>query len=157
MKRMSPAQELKHLYRKIAKRLHPDSNPNVTEAERELFLKAQAAYAEGDLETLREIAEKISEVDVEEQFEDTAEDIEKLMKYRDQLKKQIWSTEHDIEDIKESFPYNAREFLADEDAVRERRAELIQYIHECEEQIKELDERIEQLRQEHENHQRKCG
>ena len=157
VKKMSPSQELKYLYRKIMKKLHPDANPDATKEENEMLLRAQTAFAEGDLETLREIAEKIEDEDIEERFEDTAEDIEKLMKYRDQLKDQIWSAEHDIEDIKDSFPYNAKEFLADEDAVRERRAELIRYIHEFEEQIKELDERIERLRQDFENRQQKCG
>lgn len=47
--------ELSSDYRLIAKKLHPDINPGITEAQKELFIKAVAAYKSCDLNTLRQI------------------------------------------------------------------------------------------------------
>lgn len=51
--------ELKKLYRKIVKALHPDINPDVSEAQVQLFDNAVSAYKNGDLGTLRIICEMV--------------------------------------------------------------------------------------------------
>lgn len=45
--------ELRTIYFMIVKRLHPDVNPNLNEEDKELFIKAQAAYEMLDLDSLR--------------------------------------------------------------------------------------------------------
>lgn len=49
--------ELKKLYHKIVKALHPDINPDVSQAQVQLFDNAVSAYKNGDLNTLRIIGE----------------------------------------------------------------------------------------------------
>ena len=51
--------ELKKLYRKIVKALHPDINPDVSQAQVQLFDNAVSAYKNGDLGTLRIIGEMV--------------------------------------------------------------------------------------------------
>ena len=48
--------ELKKLYYALVKRLHPDVNPNLTEDQRRLWMRAQSAYEAGDLSELRALA-----------------------------------------------------------------------------------------------------
>lgn len=46
---------LKHLYRELARRLHPDSNPDLTENDRELWHEVTAAFHAQDTETLEDV------------------------------------------------------------------------------------------------------
>ena len=78
----TPAQELKRLYRYIMKKLHPDANPDATEAEMDLLRKAQKAYSEGDLDTLRDIADQLDDTEITEKYNDTPEDLIKLRELR---------------------------------------------------------------------------
>jgi len=48
--------ELKKLHCALVKRLHPDVNPNGTEDQRRLWLRAQSAYEAGDLPELRALS-----------------------------------------------------------------------------------------------------
>lgn len=54
------SKELKKLYRAIVKSLHPDMNPEVTEAQIKLLENVVTAYKGGDLATLRIINEMVS-------------------------------------------------------------------------------------------------
>ena len=62
--------ELKKLYRKIVKALHPDINPDVSQAQVQLFDNAVSAYKSGDLGTLRIIGEMVGNNPLPEQHKD---------------------------------------------------------------------------------------
>ena len=62
--------ELKKLYHKIVKALHPDINPDVSEAQVQLFDNAVSAYKSGDLGTLRIIGEMVGNNPLPEQHKD---------------------------------------------------------------------------------------
>lgn len=141
----TPAQELKRLYRYIMKKLHPDANPDATEAEMELLRKAQKAYSEGDLETLREIADQLDDTEITEKYSDTPEDIIKLRELRAKLAEKVEILIIHIDEIKNSFPYNEKDFLADEEAVAKRQEELAEYNKACADKIIELQEKLLEL------------
>ncbi len=141
----TPAQELKRLYRSIMKKLHPDANPDATEAELELLRKAQKAYSEGDLETLRDIADQIDDTEITEQYSDTPEDIIKLRELRAKLAEKVEILIIHIDEIKNSFPYNEKEFLDDEEAVARRQEELAEFNKACADKIIELQEKVLEL------------
>ena len=144
-KNINPDDDIKSLYHKIVKALHPDMNPDITEREKELLDKAIKAYSEGDVETLREIAEIINDADIRGRFEDTPDGIAGLKELKEQLIVRRNTLESDIEIIKNSFPYNMVDFLADDDAVEARQQELQRIIESCKNTITVLNERIELL------------
>ena len=141
----TPAQELKRLYRYIMKKLHPDANPDATDAEMELLRKAQEAYSEGDLEALRDIVDQLDDTEITEKYSDTPEDLLKLRELRDKLAEKVEILLAHIDEIKNSFPYNEKDFLADEEAVAKRQEELEEYNKACADKIIELQEKILEL------------
>ncbi len=147
-KNINPDKELRMLYLKIMKTLHPDNKKDRTPRDDELLLKAKEAFESGDLKTLREIAEMIDEDDIEGRFQNTPADIEELKILYQQLTEQKASLENSIARIKSSFPYNMKEFLKDKDAVAARQEELKEIIESCKNTISALNERIALLEKE---------
>lgn len=58
--------ELKKTYYSLAKKLHPDVNPDQTEKEKTLWLIVATAYECGDLESLRSVNAALSDVTITE-------------------------------------------------------------------------------------------
>ncbi|NLL92442.1 MAG: hypothetical protein GX222_08560 [Ruminococcaceae bacterium] len=112
--------ELKKLYYRIVKALHPDLNPEISEREKVLFLQAVEAYENGDLVRIRVISEAVA--DPKEIIE--ANTSLELNKEKNRLEKLIKTIHEDIAEIKGRFPYNIKEKIFDEDWVNQRRAEL---------------------------------
>ena len=152
----TPKEELKRLYRMIMKKLHPDANPNATEKDKALLLKAQKAYAEGDLETLREIADQLDDTDITEKYSDNPDDIAKLRELRAKLAEKVEILLAHIDEIKNSFPYTEKDFLANEDAVKARQEELAEYNRQCADKIIELQEKILELSKVAENNEKEA-
>ena len=144
-KNVNPEKELKSLYRKIVKALHPDNKKDRTPKDDELLMEAKKAFEEGNIERLREIYEMIDDEDIEKRFKNTPEDIEALKELRQKLRNRMASLERDVKQIKNSFPYNLKEFLADDEAVAARQEELRRIIESCENTIAALRERIDLL------------
>jgi hypothetical protein len=102
-------QKIKEVYVLIVKKLHPDVNPNCTEHEKDLLLKAQAAYDMANLDMLNAILLSIDlkTAAPEMSFDNLKEKVEKLSGNVDKIKSQI-------SELEAKFPFSFREKLADE-------------------------------------------
>ena len=147
----APDEELKRLYRQIVKKLHPDMKPDITEEEMRLLDEAIKAYADGDLDRIREIAEMLDERDYTERFEDTEEGRAGLKRLLEHLKERKEKLEAEIREIMNSFPYNAKDFLKDDEAVSAKQSELREKIESCKKILEKLGKKIEELSKELEN------
>lgn len=128
---------LKDLYRKIVKRLHPDVNPNATEREKELFRKATKAYQEGDLVTLQEIYDEIFTGASEEMEADdlTPERLQEIVR---KLKEQIRAVQEEIRKIKNRVPYLYKKLLDDPEKIRLVQEKIMEAIALYESEINRL-------------------
>lgn len=126
-------QTLKQLYRQAVRTLHPDLHPDQPERDARLFQSALRAYRFRDLETLRAIlqakpAEAESTTD-----EDVSVEIQRLRATLRRFRREL-------ERIKDSYPFNMRQYLEDPERGAKRRQEL-------EEQIERLTRRREAYEQ----------
>ena len=111
--------ELKSIYRLLVKRLHPDWNPDLTEQEREMFVRAQTAYKMGDLQELRNILLVLEKAkpDDELNLEDTDKQIESLEKSLEDLQAKI-------DQLNKQFPFTYRERINNEDWVKKEQEKI---------------------------------
>lgn len=127
------AKELKRLYKLIIKRLHPDLNKNLSENDRELFLTATEAYAQGNLKVIKSIYLLLEE-DSDDALEDL-KDIEELIKEIDEK----------ILKIKQDYPYNKKELIENEELIANYKSELNNLIELKEDNLNSYNEKLNQL------------
>ncbi len=129
--------DIKELYRKIVKKLHPDMNPNATEREKELFNQAVQAYQDGNIVKLQEIYDEVfgggvAEADLKNvSYQD-------LLKMRDELRAKVGNLKVQLDQVKKMFPYNMKEFLDQPEEVKKKQEELQETIRQEEETIGKL-------------------
>lgn len=112
--------ELKKLYYALVKRFHPDVNRNVTEDQKRLWNRAQAAYEDGDLPELRALAllaEKSGPVP-------PVKSLEILRRDQKVLEVQIGAALKKVEQVESQPPFTLREKLNDEAWIASRREEI---------------------------------
>ena len=134
--------ELKKLYRKIVKALHPDMNPNITDAQRQLFDNAVMAYKNGNLDALRAIAGMIGDADLQVNQTDAKA---RLLEEKKSLEKLLENVREEIQTIKSEYPYTMKELLADDEKVEARKRELELIISKYEEIAGVYKARIDEL------------
>lgn len=111
--------ELRDLYRKAVKSLHPDLNPQAGEEAAQDLQRAMRAYRAGDLEGLRLVCERLNDP-----AEIREEGLEALQAHRARLRKQLRGLDRELEEIKNRYPYSMRVYLEDEAKGRARQEEL---------------------------------
>ncbi len=135
------SQEFKRLYRALVKRLHPDLNPELAEAQRTLWHRVQSAYAHGDLNELRALILLTEESTVAP----PPKPIEVLRAERATLSRQITTLLARIERIKAEPPFTLETQLGDDTWIEARRRELESEIGQLNAQIQALAAHRQQL------------
>lgn len=125
------AKKLKAIYKLLVKKLHPDINPLNTVKEEELFLKVQAAYDLGDLQTLNEILLYLTnkETELPDYIPDIKTEIEKITAVNNDLKEKIAK-------LNTVFPFIYRNKIKDEKWVEDERMQIEVQINVIEKDIK---------------------
>ena len=141
------AEELKRLYRLLVKRLHPDTHPNQSEREKDLFLQVQTAYRLCDLQKLREITLLLDGKDIDyEQIQSSGLDMETLV---NQMKERVALMEQKILALESDFPFTYRDKLNDPVWVENEKQRLNKQIDELTEERDRL-QRIVEVMEEYE-------
>lgn len=132
--------KIRQIYRRIAKKLHPDMNPLTEQHEElmELWQRNVTAYNCNDLKELEEIevlVEKALEALGQGQTEIKIPDIDsKIEKLYEEIKK-----------IKTTDPYQYREILKDPVLVQGKKKALDEELDEYKEYAKQLDQELKQF------------
>ena len=134
--------ELKKLYRKIVKALHPDINPDASETQVDLFDNAVQAYKNGDLNTLRIIGEMVGNSPLPEQHKDA---LTQLNEEKERLQNLLKAIRDSIEQIKSEYPYTMKEIIEDEEQIEQRKRELENVLSQYNELISIYKAKIEEM------------
>lgn len=134
--------ELKKLYRKIVKALHPDINLDVSEAQVQLFNNAVLAYKNGDLGTLKIISEMVGNNPLPEQHKDA---MTQLVEEQKRLQGLLKSIRESIENIKSEYPYTMKDILEDTEKTEQKKQELESILEQYNELISIYERKIEEM------------
>ena len=113
--------ELKKLYYALVKKLHPDVNPDLTDDQRRLWLRVQAAYEHSDVQELRALSLLAERPCL---LPTTSAGLDTLRRDRATLETQIAAMLKGIEQLESQPPFTLRQQLADEAWLAERRQEI---------------------------------
>lgn len=134
--------ELKKLYHKIVKALHPDINPDVSQAQVQLFDNAVQAYKNGDLGTLRIIGEMVGNNPLPEQHKDA---MTQLVEERERLQGLLKSIRESIDNIKSEYPYTMKDILENTEKTEQKKQELENILSQYNELISIYKAKIEEM------------
>lgn len=137
--------EVKKLYRILIKKLHPDLNPNYNEETKQLFLKLEYAYQNGDLKTLQNILLLIEDINPNKNELEIGE-LEELKNKKKKLLVFIEDLYSAIDKIKNSFPYNQIKFIKDKKQITIKQKELNATLDDLKIAYKELEDRLNNIK-----------
>lgn len=127
----------KTLYRRLAKLIHPDINPETDHSKelQELWQRILIAYHHNDVKDLSELEVLVRKVLKELGSEDVKVDIP-------DIEEKIKALKSEIEGIKQTEPYCLRYLVEDEEAAEKKKIELREELETYQKYHKELNEVI---------------
>lgn len=128
---ISPTQsgQLKHLFRILAKRLHPDINPSDDEAAQMTFFLAKAAYRQGDLEMLESLEVSTRGMDAKVKVPQTVDEAEVELAL---VMAQVGVLEKRKQELMAEKPFCLKRLLNDNTWLANHIGKLQDEIEECE-------------------------
>ena len=140
------AAQVKTIYRRLAKMLHPDISPLTGNYPQlgELFNRVIIAYKCNDLKELQKL-----EVLIKKQLDDNG--IENFAMVIPDITERIIELENDIDFIVNSEPYAYKKLLFDADAVEKKKQELNAEIKEYTDYKNELSEKLKEIKEDNKN------
>jgi hypothetical protein len=134
--------EIKKIYKELILKLHPDLNENISEKEKELLFQVMESYEDGNLEKLKVL--KVLASDIPNILMKDDENIfDKLNDQINVLKINLELIDKEIREIKNSYPYNKKNFLSDKEKLEKYQevlnSELNNYIETQAKYKKKLD------------------
>ena len=136
--------EIKQIFKRMVHRLHPDLHPDQTEWEKNLFLKVQEAYFNGDLEKLRQL-----ELELDSGMPFTSVEkatVEEWEERVENLKARIAALKEEIKQMTSRFPFTYRDKVYNQEWVAARKEELHVQIARLAEEKDRLEKIIEILK-----------
>lgn len=129
--------ELRKIFRNIAKSLHPDVNPNLTEEQQEIWHLFYTAYKNGDLDKMKAL--ELVYADEIKQFAKQTDTLseEDILLQTAMLKQGILELEQQINELNQEFPFNIAEQIRDDQWVEEQQNILKKEIEELKQAIEE--------------------
>ncbi len=131
--------EIKRIYHRLVKKLHPDIHPETLKNEKlaELWHRLQVEYNCNDLKGIRETEVIINSI-LENAEPGAAVNIP-------DIDEKIKELENEIEEIKSTEPYKYKYILDDKAAMAEKKKELRQELEEYEDYSRKLDEMMSEI------------
>lgn len=139
------SKEIKTLYRKLIKKLHPDLNPNYSEKDKNLLLQVEQAFQNGDFKTLKNIEILIEEIDTNNEQE--LGELDELRNNKKKYAIMVEDLQMAIDKIKNEFPYNEIDFLSNPERIAIRQKELRATIDNYKIAYGDLQERLKKLKE----------
>lgn len=141
--KLSPEEYAEHkkLYRELAKKLHPDINPDAWDNIKSLWLRIKEAYKNGDLQELKTLALLSDDYNVQSE----PSTMDKLQQNCDTLKGKIKELITQMAGIKKQFPFDIADMLDDPDWVSQKNKETDVQIQQWAVQKKAYDEQVSHL------------
>lgn len=134
--------ELRNHYRQLAKKLHPDVNPDLSENKKKLWYAVKRAYELCELESLKAFSIMIQDMEsISEKFS-----IGEFQSQIELLKKTIEKLIFEIEQIHSVFPFNIEDNLGNEEWVNQQNEQTEVLIKQELERRKKYKERIDLLK-----------
>ena len=111
--------EVKRLYRRLVKRIHPDINPKTKDLPQlnDLWQRVVSAYHANDKDELEEL-----EVLIDKAFKDLGDEI--ITIEIPNIRQKIEALEKEIEEIRSTDPYQYRYLLENDELIQEKKDEL---------------------------------
>ena len=133
-------QRAKTLYRRLAKLIHPDINPETDQSEtlRELWQRILIAYHHNDVKELSELEVLVRKELKELGLDDVKADIP-------DIEEKIEALKDEIQMIMETEPYSLSYLVEDEEAAEKKKAELQKELESYQEYHKQLEAVIQEM------------
>ncbi|MEN2434069.1 J domain-containing protein [Weeksellaceae bacterium A-14] len=149
LKSPEDSMELRKIFRNVAKKLHPDINPNLSDEQKDIWHLFHTAYKTGDLDKLKALEIVYATELAQSENLDTLSE-EDILLQTATIKQGIREIEEQIQEMERDFPFNIADQIRDDEWVEEQQNLIRKEKEELEILLKEKREIYQLIRESYE-------